>query len=447
MEEALRKTGIDPVGDMPWGTHFCSFYETKEDLLHTLVPFFKTGLENNELCLWVFSRPLTEEEVKNKLRQAVPDLDRHLAERNIEILPHDAWYLEGSALNLTKVMNGCNEKINQSISRGYKGLRFTGDGSWIQRQDWGNFSEYEKGLNAFIANKQLLIFCTYALATIGAAEILDVARAHQSAVARRQGIWEVVETPELKEAKAEIKRLNGQLEQRVVERTRELAETNEALRNEIVERKRAEAQIRRNEELLTGIVNTLPVGVWVTDSSGRIVLSNPAGREIWAGEKHVGIERYGEYKGWRAETGEQIQPEEWAVVAAVRRGESSLNEVIDIESFDGKRKTILNSAVPLFDVDRRIIGAVVVNQDITEERRAQQALRRSEQQLRDVMNSLIFFAGVLTPGGLLTEINRAALDAAGLRAKEVLEHPFEEARWWSYSPQIQAQLRDAIRRA
>ncbi|MDC4226298.1 MAG: MEDS domain-containing protein [Candidatus Manganitrophus sp.] len=447
MKRTMRKTGIDPVGDMPWGTHFCSFYESKEDLLHTLVPFFKTGLENNELCLWVFSRPLTEEEIKSKLRQAVPDLDRHLTERNIEIVPHDRWYLEENALNLTKVMNGCDEKIDQSLSRGYDGLRFTGDGSWIQRHDWKSFSEYEKGLNTFVADKQMIIFCTYPLAASGAAEILDVARAHQFTVARRKGDWEMVETPEMKEAKAEIKRLNDTLEQRVIERTRELIAANEALKNEIVERKRAEERIRRHEKRLADIVNTLPVGVWVTDETGNIILSNQAGREIWAGAKYVGIEQYGEYKGWWAETGERIGPEEWAAVGAVQRGESSLNEVIDIESFDGKRKTILNSAVPLFDEGRRIIGALVVNQDITEQRKAEQAIRRSEQHLRDVMNSLIFFAGVLTPDGLLREVNRAALDAAGLRAEEVLGRPFEKARWWSYSAQIQAQLRDAIRRA
>src|SRR5262245_62444661 len=36
MATEMRKTGIGVVGDMPWGTHFCHFYETKEDLLDTL---------------------------------------------------------------------------------------------------------------------------------------------------------------------------------------------------------------------------------------------------------------------------------------------------------------------------------------------------------------------------------------------------------------------------
>ena len=61
MEEELRKTGIDILGDVPWGTHFCQFYQTKEDLIDILVPYFKAGLENNEFCLWVTSERVHED--------------------------------------------------------------------------------------------------------------------------------------------------------------------------------------------------------------------------------------------------------------------------------------------------------------------------------------------------------------------------------------------------
>ena len=57
--------------------HFCHFYETKQDLLDTLVPYFKAGLETNEFCLWVVSDTdlITVAEAKAALAQAVPDLD------------------------------------------------------------------------------------------------------------------------------------------------------------------------------------------------------------------------------------------------------------------------------------------------------------------------------------------------------------------------------------
>ena len=41
MTPAMRKTGIDVVADMRWGTHFCIFYEAKADLLEMTVSYCK----------------------------------------------------------------------------------------------------------------------------------------------------------------------------------------------------------------------------------------------------------------------------------------------------------------------------------------------------------------------------------------------------------------------
>jgi signal transduction histidine kinase len=79
MATEMRKTGVDVVGDIPWGTHFCLFYETRADLLETLVTYCKAGLENQEFCLWVVAEPLTSEDARHALKRAVPDLDQYLA--------------------------------------------------------------------------------------------------------------------------------------------------------------------------------------------------------------------------------------------------------------------------------------------------------------------------------------------------------------------------------
>jgi hypothetical protein len=72
MATRMRKTGIDVVGDMPWGTHFCLFYDTKQDLLDILVTYCEAGLKSEEFCLWVVAEPLTIEEAINALKDAVP---------------------------------------------------------------------------------------------------------------------------------------------------------------------------------------------------------------------------------------------------------------------------------------------------------------------------------------------------------------------------------------
>ena len=52
---ASRKFGTAFFGDIPWGSHLCQFYETKDDLAEILVPYFAEGLRNNEACVWVMS--------------------------------------------------------------------------------------------------------------------------------------------------------------------------------------------------------------------------------------------------------------------------------------------------------------------------------------------------------------------------------------------------------
>src|SRR3989339_438721 len=104
MTEESRKSGIDVVGEIPWGTHFCHFYETKDDLLDVLVPYFTAGLDSNEFCMWVVFDPLNEEEAKNALRRAVPEADRRLAAGDMEIVPHTEWHLKDGAVETKRAI-------------------------------------------------------------------------------------------------------------------------------------------------------------------------------------------------------------------------------------------------------------------------------------------------------------------------------------------------------
>jgi PAS domain S-box-containing protein len=158
---------------------------------------------------------------------------------------------------------------------------------------------------------------------------------------------------------------------------------------DITDRKRAEEGLRRSERLLRLVVDALPVGVAVVDRSGDIILSNPASERIWDRSIGSGRERYAESKGWWHATGERIAPAEWASARALVNGESSVNEVLDIEAFDGVRKIIQNSAVPIRDANERITGAVIVNEDISARMTAERELKESYHQTRTLTGRLM----------------------------------------------------------
>ena len=261
MASALRKTALPPVGDLPWGTHFSVFYETKADLVETLVPYFKSGLENNEYCLWAISEPLTEVEARDALARAVPNFDRYLAEGRIEILPGQEWYLEDDKFDLKRIIAGWHSKLREALAKGREGIRVSGNAFLMQTKYWTQFYEYERILDDTISGQAMLVLCTYSLLESRALDVLDVASAHQFTLARRRGGWELIETPELKEAKREIKNLNDELERRVAERTRQLSQITGQLKAQIAERTRAEHSLAEAQAELERAARLTSLGV------------------------------------------------------------------------------------------------------------------------------------------------------------------------------------------
>jgi len=280
-EPMLRRTGIGAVGDVPWGTHFFLFYECNEDLIETVAPYFRAGLEDGEFCMWVVPEPLTHDEALIALRRAIPDFDRYLSEKNMELVHGDEWYLHDCQLDVGLVAKKWADKLEYALSNGYSGLRLAGSTAWLSKKDWKEFCEYEKDVNDHIADSAMTALCTYPLHGSGAAEILDVTRTHQFAIARRKGTWEIIETSELKQAKAEIKKLNDELERRVVQRTAQLVAVNEELLAQMQRRQRAEedrrkaeAALRESERELNLIIESMPGLVWCSSPDGNLTYIN-----------------------------------------------------------------------------------------------------------------------------------------------------------------------------
>jgi PAS domain S-box-containing protein len=144
---------------------------------------------------------------------------------------------------------------------------------------------------------------------------------------------------------------------------------------DLTERRQAAANLERYEALVRAVLGTLPVGLLVTDREGHIVLSNEAAERLW-GEVREGddmIARYRATRAWWADTGKPIGINDWPLWRAIREGQSVLNAAVELER-NGERRFLFKSAVPLRDAGGQITGAVIVDQDITDRRRAEQQL-------------------------------------------------------------------------
>src|SRR5260370_12378762 len=104
MDKELRTVGIPGLDEAPWGTHCCQFYETKDDLIGLLVPYFKAGLENDEFCLWVTSTCVDEKDARRAMTQAMSQFDRYVQDGQIEIFPFIDWHLKDGGVDLNQVL-------------------------------------------------------------------------------------------------------------------------------------------------------------------------------------------------------------------------------------------------------------------------------------------------------------------------------------------------------
>jgi PAS domain S-box-containing protein len=169
---------------------------------------------------------------------------------------------------------------------------------------------------------------------------------------------------------AEIQRLNEELERRVAERTSQLEAVNQALRKEIVERERAEEAVRKSEEHLRLVIDTIPQQIWAGVPDGSLYFFN-AQWLSYTGLTHE--EAQGD--GWQR----ILHPDdrERAVRGlreAIANGTPDEQEVRR-RSADGQYRWFLTRVVPLKDSEGRIVRWYGATTDIDDRKRAEDRLR------------------------------------------------------------------------
>src|SRR6266550_8825184 len=158
---------------------------------------------------------------------------------------------------------------------------------------------------------------------------------------------------------------------------------------DLSERKAAEAKLRASEERYRTLFNLGPVAVYSIDTSGRIDTFNRRAAELWGREPALGDtdQRFcGSFKMFRPDG--SFMPHEQCPMAEVLSGKitAAHDAEVLIERPDGSRVIVLVNIRPLKNDRGEVTGAINCFYDITARKRAEEALRESEERLRAIIN-------------------------------------------------------------
>jgi PAS domain S-box-containing protein len=201
---------------------------------------------------------------------------------------------------------------------------------------------------------------------------------------------------------------------------------------DIEERKRAEEALRSNEQKLRLIVDTIPGMVCTMSAAGEVQLLN-----------HQVLEYFGktieELKNWA--TSDAVHPDDLPRVIEVWRRSVEAGEPYELElrqrRVDGVYRWFQSRALPARGTEGQITDWYMVLTDIDDRKRAEDALRASEQEFRLIVDSVPGFVWTMTANGEVELVNQQMLGYFGKTLSELKEwttflHPDDRARVTAY---------------
>ncbi len=156
--------------------------------------------------------------------------------------------------------------------------------------------------------------------------------------------------------------------------------------SDITAARQAAVELRRKEQFLQVLLDTLEEGIVACDAEGRITVFNPAARQLHGlSEESDPIGRIPTDQGLRRADGSLMEPRENPLIRAMS-GERLKDVAIILESEAGDHRKVSVNGQALLDEDGWMLGAVVAMHDVTEQKRNEERL--AELALHDPLTGL-----------------------------------------------------------
>jgi PAS domain S-box-containing protein len=206
------------------------------------------------------------------------------------------------------------------------------------------------------------------------------------------------------------------LQQRVHQHTDELEQSNLKLQAEISERKRVESELRESHARFRDIALSTSDWLWEVDAQGRYTFCSEKVESVlgYTPQEIMGKTPFDLMSPGDAERISR----QFKNLAAERA------PIVDLENWnvhkDGHSVCLLTSGIPILDAQGNLMGYRGTDKDITERKRAEAALRESEERLRILFDNLTIGVYRTTPDGRVLTANAALVKMLGFSSFEEL---------------------------
>ena len=196
---------------------------------------------------------------------------------------------------------------------------------------------------------------------------------------------------------------------------------------DITGKRQAEEETKRQKELLQLILESIADGVVVADSNGKFLLFNAAAEQLLGiGATEATPDKWSEQYGvYLPDTVTPYPPDQLPLVRAIRGESVDVVELFIRNPQVPEGRLLSINGRPLRNENGAVQGGVVVFHDMTERKKAENALRQSEERFRLLVSEVMDYAILmLDPEGIIASWNAGAERIKGYRSDEILGKHF-----------------------
>ena len=232
---------------------------------------------------------------------------------------------------------------------------------------------------------------------------------------------------ERKKMEAILLKSEDELEARVRERTEELEHANNLMQIELIEHMQAESALRESQKRFQALIETTSDFIWEVDANSVYTYCSQQSRELWGypPENFIGKTPY-----------DQMAPEDrkqsLKAFQEMAKSRSSFRG-LETRSVDSQGRPIVleTSGVPFFNAKGDLLGYHGITRDITRRKQAEGKIRESEEKIRQdrqqfekIFNTLSEGVSLISPDGIVLQVNAAEEKVTGMKASEMIGKHF-----------------------